>query len=320
MTRLSEIQFFNSIKESENILLAGAGGGFDIYSGLPVYFALKQMGKNVTLANFSFTELRKTSATEVFPFCYQVEASCKVLSSNNYFPEKYLCEWLLTRGEQTSIYAFAKTGVLPLKKAYDYIIKKHSIDTIVLVDGGTDSLMFGDEDGLGTPVEDICSMAAVYKTSIKKKHLLSVGFGIDHFHGVSHFRFLENVAELMRDGGYNGMFQVTKEMEEGKHYIAAVEYANMRMKGMESIVNNSISSAVQGYFGNHQVTERTKSSELWINPLMSIYWCFELDAVIQKNKYYPRIKATKNLFEINSEIAAFQLELKSNRAKKNLLL
>ena len=33
------------------------------------------------------------------------------------------------------------------------------VDTLVLVDGGTDSLMRGDEEGLGTPHEDIASLA-----------------------------------------------------------------------------------------------------------------------------------------------------------------
>lgn len=33
---------FDSLKDAQSILLAGAGGGFDIYSGLPLYFALRE--------------------------------------------------------------------------------------------------------------------------------------------------------------------------------------------------------------------------------------------------------------------------------------
>lgn len=35
------------------------------------------------------------------------------------------------------------------------------IDAVVLVDGGTDIMLRGDESALGTPVEDVTSMAAV---------------------------------------------------------------------------------------------------------------------------------------------------------------
>lgn len=318
MSKLDQIHFFEQLKDSTNIILSGAGGGFDIYSGLPLYFSLKAQGKNVILANFSFTWLGDTNSEQVFPFCHLVKSSSRDLSGRNYFPEKFLCEWFLTPEENVEMYAFEQTGVNPLKDAYNYLIKQHSIDTIILVDGGTDSLMFGDEEGLGTPEEDICSMAAVYRSSIEKSFLVSIGFGIDHYHGVSHFHFLENVAHLIRNGGYLGMFPVTKEMEEGQKLISAISYANMRMRGKESIVTNSIVSAIEGHFGNHQITERTKDSELWINPLMTIYWCFTLSSVIRENKYYDRIKSTNSMSEIKGHLARFRGEMIKYREKKNI--
>lgn len=213
---INKVPLFEELKDSKSILIAGAGGGFDIYNGIPLYFNLKKQGKKVILANFSFTWLVETTSEEVFPFCYKIKNEDKDLSSRNYFPESYLKKWMHLQGETVEIYAFERTGVKPLTKVYQYLIKEHSIDTILLVDGGTDSLMFGDEDGLGTPQEDMCSMAAVHLTNIQKKYLVCIGFGIDHFHGVSHFRFLENVAEIAKDGGYLGLFQMTKEMEESK--------------------------------------------------------------------------------------------------------
>jgi len=254
---INQIPIFEELKESKTVLLAGAGGGFDIFSGIPLYFNLKRQGKKVILANFSFTWLSETTAEKVFPFCYKINGGDSDLSGRNYFPEKYLKLWLLLQGENVDIYGFEKTGVNPLRDAYKYLIKKHEIDTVVLVDGGTDSLMFGDEDGLGTPQEDVCSMAAVYRSGIKKQYLVSVGFGIDHFHGVSHFRFLENVAEIARDGGYLGMFQITKEMVEAEKYIEAIQFANEKMRGKESIVSNSIVSALEGEYGDHHRLSRT---------------------------------------------------------------
>jgi len=38
-------------------------------------------------------------------------------------------------------------------EVYEALAKELQVDAIVLADGGTDSLMQGDEDGLGTPME-----------------------------------------------------------------------------------------------------------------------------------------------------------------------
>jgi len=68
MINLSTIPLFRQLDNSQNILISGAGGGFDIYCGLPLYFALKAQGKKVVLSNLSFTWLANTSAKEVSPF------------------------------------------------------------------------------------------------------------------------------------------------------------------------------------------------------------------------------------------------------------
>lgn len=315
---ISHIPIFNELKESKSILIAGAGGGFDIFNGIPLYFNLKNQGKKVVLANFSFTWLPETSSEEIYPFCYLIKNGDEDLSGRDYFPESYLKTWMNLQGESVDIYAFERTGVKPLTKGYQYLIKEHNIDTILLVDGGTDSLMFGDEDGLGTPQEDMCSMAAAHLSGVNKKYLVSVGFGIDHFHGVSHYRFLENVAELARDGGYLGMFQMTKEMDEAKKYIEAIEFSNQKSPGKESIVSNSILSALEGEYGDFHRTIRTKGSELWINPLMTIYWCFDLEHLINKIKYFDYIKNVNTIAEFNSQLSKYRDELDSLRPKKNL--
>lgn len=40
-----------------NILICGCGGGYDVFSGLQLFFDLKAMGKEVFLANLAFTHL-----------------------------------------------------------------------------------------------------------------------------------------------------------------------------------------------------------------------------------------------------------------------
>ena len=50
-----KIPIIEELKQSEKtIIIAGCGGGYDIYCGLPLYFALRSLGKKVVLANLTF--------------------------------------------------------------------------------------------------------------------------------------------------------------------------------------------------------------------------------------------------------------------------
>jgi hypothetical protein len=74
-----------------------------------------------------------------------------------YFPEMYLCQYLEKNKIDPNpiVYTFKRdTGVIGMTEGYEIIIKRHDIDLLILVDGGNDSLMKGDESGLGSPHED----------------------------------------------------------------------------------------------------------------------------------------------------------------------
>jgi hypothetical protein len=70
--------------------------------------------------------------------------------------------------QEVPVYTFTRTGAAPLTTLYNELVDHLSIDTIILADGGTDSLMRGDEIGLGTPTEDMASICAVNEISKKK--------------------------------------------------------------------------------------------------------------------------------------------------------
>lgn len=310
---LSQIPLFTQLSDAQNILIAGAGGGFDIYSGLPLYHSLIKQGKSVHLANLSFTPLQACDAEQIQQVCWKVTAKTK---GTSYFPEKYLSEWFFLQGEEVPVYSFETTGVKKLLQAYNHLIEQLEIDTIILVDGGTDSLMFGDEAGLGTPSEDACSMVAVTQTNVKRKILSCLGFGIDHFHGVSHHSFLENVAKLTQQGGYLGCFSLLIEMPEVQAYMQAVQYSNQRMGFHPSIVANSIVSALEGHYGDFHATSRTQGGELYIQPLMPVYWSFELEKVTNNLLYFDQIKYTNTMDAVIRNIRKFRegLDIKPRRS------
>jgi hypothetical protein len=67
-----------------------------------------------------------------------------------------------------------------------------------------------------------------------------------------------------------------------------------------SIVNSSILSALEGHYGDHHASDRTVGSELWINPLMALYWCFQLEPVAHRVLYLDEMKQTNSFSEIHA--------------------
>src|SRR5262249_27346486 len=134
------------------------------------------------------------------------------VAGDGYFPERYLAEFLAARDEPSTVYALEKVGVVPLRAAYTHLVEHLSIDAILLVDGGSDILMRGDESGLGTPAEDMASLAAVARVDVPVRLVACVGFGVDAFHGVCNAHYLEAVAELTRSGGFLGAASLLANM------------------------------------------------------------------------------------------------------------
>lgn len=286
------IPFLGRLDSSNNVLVAGCGGGFDVYGGIPLVHRLLELGKRVVLANFSFTNLMLSGGERVAPTTWRVDEQCRELP---YFPEKWLAEWLVSRGQSVPIYAFAKSGVRPLSAAYQQIIANHQIDLVVLIDGGTDSIIFGDEPGLGTVVEDAVSIVAVERAAGEQAVLAAIGFGVEHYHGVSHYAFLENAARLTNEAGFLGAFSVLSGTAAGAAFLDLVDYANQRQPEHRSIVCNSIASALRGEFGNYHATNRTSGTDLFINPLMSQYWTFAVTRVARLMIYADDLAETERM-------------------------
>src|ERR1051326_3280329 len=160
MGTLREPPLFAVLAPARRVLVAGAGGGFDVYAGLPLALALAGAGKSVHLANLSFSQLWGVPPEDrLTPDVVAVDPD--TLGPDDYFPERTLARWLAEHDLPSTVYAFERVGVAPLRAAYRALVARLEIDAIVLVDGGTDILMRGDEAGLGTPEEDASSLAAV---------------------------------------------------------------------------------------------------------------------------------------------------------------
>lgn len=125
---------------------------------------------------------------------------------------------------------------MPLAVAYRALVDHLSVDAVVLVDGGTDILMRGDEAGIGTPEEDMTSLAAVATLMDIQRLVVCLGFGIDAYHGVCHTHVLENLAALDRVGGSLGALSILSTSSEARAYLNAVADAQAATPLRPSIV------------------------------------------------------------------------------------
>ena len=69
----------------------------------------------------------------------------------------------------------------------------------------------------------------------------------------------------------------------------------------------SILAAIEGQFGDHHSVERTAGSKMYINPLMSMYWCFQLEAVARRILYLDAIKKTESYGDVTRAITQFRI-------------
>ncbi len=130
---------------------------------------------------------------------------------------------------------------------------------------------------------------------------------------MNHSLVLENLAALDRDGAYLGAFSVPRASREGTLYLEAVAHAQASTPDHPSIVNGSVAAAVRGEFGNVRFTERTHNSELFINPLMALYFCVDAPALAGRNLYLDRLEKTYLTRQISTIIEEFRDELPRQR-------
>ena len=275
------------LEDSQNILIAGAGGGFDIFAGLPIYFTLKAMGKNVHLANFSFTPIEIVNR-----FCEtitlakdELEGATAGIADDfhvHYYPEGYLARWFKDIcDEDTTIWMFSRNGGKRLGELYEILLGHLKFDALIMIDGGVDSLMRGNEYGTGTLIEDTVSMSAIRQLDVPVKILACLGFGSEL--EVCHHNALFNMARLTKSGAFYGSCALVKGMNAYDRYEEACRYVWEQPNHHKSHINMRVVSATNGEFGNHHLYNDYRPLEVFVSPLMSLYWFYDAQKVVESS-------------------------------------
>ncbi len=298
------LPILEQVSNCKSLLIAGMGGGYDVFCGLPIYFELKNRGMNVHLGNFSFSDIaRAQNGIRLSPTLVGVTADHDDIYP--YFPEFYLSHWFREKlNESVPIWSFHKTGAEPLSKNYQILANHLNLDGVLLIDGGVDSLMRGDEEEKGTVIEDATSLYAVNQLQgVPMRMLACIGLGAER--DISYAQVFENIAALTKAGGFLGSCSLTSHMQSCVLYAEAVEYAQGQYYHDPSVINSSIVSAQYGQFGNYHLTKKTKDSHLWISPLMPLFWFFDFNLVTQNNYFLPELGGTQTFRDALFKVMAF---------------
>jgi hypothetical protein len=277
------------------VLLAGCGGGFDFVHGLMLVPELRRLGKRVVVSSYSFGDPAKlVEAPVVFDEGGAVVKRVTAASSGPraYAPEVHAASFLDQQfpGEAPhALYAsYARSFTVPLlSRFYGQLVREHGVDAVVLVDGGSDSLMAGDEEGLGDPLEDAVSLAAVAQLAgPRHKLLLTTGLGADRFNHVSDAATLRAIAELTRAGGFLGSLGLERDGAPMTFYRGLLAWLDAR-HAFRSVLSTSILASADGFFGREHLPPsleaRVRPGELFLWPLMAMLFGFEVEKVVERS-------------------------------------
>jgi len=293
----------------KTVMLCGCGGGFDFVHGLTLYPELRRLGKDVIIGSYSFGDPHEiTNAQTIF---YDAGVIAKRVTAasipdSHYGPEVHVCSFLDKQYPTSAphfVYAYyARAFTVPLlKRLYQKIIDIHAVDAIVLIDGGSDSLMVGDEEGLGDPIEDAVSVTTVASLDgLREKILINIGLGTDRFNNVSDAASLRAIAELTKLGGFLGSISLEPERSNVQFYRDCLEHIFQRQE-FRSVLAGAIASAIEGWFGRDDVPPilrpRVRPGQLFLWPLMAMLWGFDIDTVAKRSLIAQWIRECQTVFE-----------------------
>ncbi len=291
--------------QARSVLLLGAGGGYDVLGAVPLFARLHDEGRRVHLGGVSFTNLPELPACVPHPShlgLFAVTRAAAVESA--YCPEAWLSAWLeQTYAYRQPVWGIRKSGVRPLRAIYAQLVEELAVDAAVLVDGGVDLLLRGDESSIGTPAEDLCSLAALESLPVATRLVACIGFGTELREGVRHAQVLRRISELSRLGGYLGTAALLRATAEGRAYATAVRFVlehQRQQKG--SHVQEVVLAAMEGRFG-------PEGTDTWISPLSSLVWFFDLDTVARSHLFLRHLHDTETIFDVTATIRACRQNL-----------
>ncbi|CAF1136198.1 unnamed protein product [Adineta steineri] len=289
------------------VFISGCGGGYDLFGGLPHYFKIKSSNNyETTLINYTFTtrELLSKYSKQLTTLLYCVSPTKDIswLTDNTYFPEQRLANEI-----QVPIYAilcnYDETRIELIIEAYRYLIDGRTIDEIILIDGGSDILLTGNEQQLGTPDEDMSHARAIQLLSsneVKSKYIAVIGTNIDCGHGVFQSDIDARLNDLSSKATFTWLWQYEHD-EDIRRYVDIVSRCCPR----HTIVHSLICAALQGHRGYYlpeHLRGRISKSIVPLTEATCTSTGYYLEDVMSDNVYLKELKPEMNLHQVHDTI------------------
>jgi len=291
---------------AQRVLIAGCGGGYDVVCGLPIYDALTDRGLEVHLAGISFSNPKDTQNVQRLP-AGAVGAGRKS-TGGNYFVEGWLARWFYERrGIDITVWAFHPDGERPYFAAFDELVRELGVDTVIVVDGGVDSLLRGDEHSLGTPLWDGLTVAVVDRVDCARKVLCSTAFGSERHDRIAHAEVLARISELTAEGALLGVESLAASPDTAASFRDCINYLTERQDQVRpSVVAGSLVAALEGRFGDTVLSAYTEQTPLWISPLTALYWFVDLPVVARNKRYLGELRGTETIAEAADALQRYE--------------
>ena len=270
----------------KTILLAGCGGGYDVFGAIPLY--LKYKKEHIYISSLSFTHrlvLDECSCVKKLQEnLYLVDASeDKVSQKFDYFPEYYLSYEL-----KKEIYVIlVNSTIKQIEQAYLFISNK--FDEIYMIDGGCDALLSGTETDLATPVEDMMNLKAIEQIPCHKKYVCAVGLNCDCGHGVIEKELVERL-KYMRENNI-----ILSERNWSLNDSDIQTYVNICKKSnlTNTIVHSLIIARLHGESDYHTpkfLRHRITNDKVYLSDLTTTFVVCDYNSLIQTIIYFGGLK------------------------------
>jgi len=269
------------LEPARRVVIAGAGGGFDVFSGLPLFFGLRSAASRSRWRPVVLVPGR-SDAPHWARGCTRSPPSPR---QPHYFPERELARGWSGRARRAAS-VLRPPGRAPTVEAWRLLAErtKRTPSSSSTAAPTADARRRG---GLGTPAEDVTSILSPRRWTPSAGRWCP-GFGVDAFTRLP--RPLPG--ERRRPGGrgaYLGSF-ASPWTCRGQALRGGVEHAEAQTRAREHRLRLG-PLRLRGWYGNRHRLERTRApDEAVISPLMAQYWAFELGAVARRvlSRPHPR--------------------------------
>lgn len=297
----------------KKILLAGCGGGYDVFGVIPLYLKFKN-DNTIFISSLSFTSMDTLTAcdcvSKINDNLYVVDANLnKIYQDFIYFPEYYL-----SRELNVNVYIIIVDSTIDqIRNAYMSISSE--FDEIYLVDAGCDSLLSGKESELASYVEDMMNLKAIETISCPHKYVCAIGLNCDCGHGVVEVELIDRLAYLRDTNIIVGQRAWSLNDLDIKMYVEICSKSNLTNTIVHSLVIARLYGKA-GYYTPDHLTYRLTNNKVNLSDLTTLFITCDYDRLQKTIIYFDGLAGSFDRDQTDDYVTEFVSKLDGNCSRE----